>query len=50
MGEGDFYVRAMDRIPPPAPAKACATLSDCWAAAVVLVVEDMLILLADLEW
>lgn len=25
----------MERIPPPAPLRACATLSDCWAAVVV---------------
>jgi hypothetical protein len=29
--EGEEYVRAMERIPPPAPARACATLSLCWA-------------------
>lgn len=27
------YVKAMDSSPPPAPARACATLSLCWATA-----------------
>ena len=32
----EAYVRAMERRPPPAPERAWATLSDCWAAIVVI--------------
>lgn len=42
MDDGDgrgveAYVGAMERRPPPAPERAWATLSDCWAAIVVVV-------------
>lgn len=31
--DGCTHVKAMERIPPPAPDNACAILSLCWAAA-----------------
>ncbi len=32
---GGTDVRVMDSSPPPAPARACAILSPCWAAEIV---------------
>ena len=35
----EWYVRLMERRPPPAPARAWATLSVCWDAAAIMVVS-----------
>ena len=41
-----LYVRAIDRIPPPAPETACATLSDCWAAVEDAIFDSLIVCLA----
>lgn len=41
-GRGGFYVNVMERRPPPAPARAWAMLSPCWAAETVWVIVFVL--------
>lgn len=39
--KGNIYVKAIDRIPPPAPDTAWAILSDCWVAVVEAILSSL---------